>query len=88
MRRTPNPEARRVPDARRRVRRLAATWGGLVLGSLGLLSALILWHLARRGRLIRENLAPPRVVRWDVIPTNPESPPDPTVPPARRPPAS
>jgi len=72
----PNPPPR--PAARRHLRRLAATWMGLVLGAVMTLSALILWHLVRRGRLLRENLDPPRVVRWEAIdPTdrNPEPPP-------------
>ncbi len=71
MSRTPTPEPRPKPpprpDARRHVRRLAATWMGLVLVTASTLAALILWHLVRRGRLLRENLAPPREVRWEAI---------------------
>jgi hypothetical protein len=52
-----------TPEARRRVRRLAATWGTLALGSIVTLVVLIVWHLIRRGRLIRQGLGPPRVVR-------------------------
>ena len=67
MGRTPTPEPRLRPGARRRVKRLAATWMGLVLAAMSTLSALILWHLIRRGRLLRENLGPPREVRWEEI---------------------
>ncbi len=93
-----NPDApnhrpgRRVPaNARRRVGHLAATWLGLTLGTVATVSALILWHLARRGRLIRENLAPPRIVKWDEIPPSPSPSPSPNPnpnsnPPAQRPP--
>ena len=82
MSRTSSPEPRPLPpprpEIRRRVRRLAATWMGLVLGAVATLSALILWHLVRRGRLLRENLAPPREVRWEATdPTDPTPEPPP-----------
>ena len=50
-------------DARRRIGRVAATWGALTLVAVATLAGLILWHLIRRGRLIRQGLSPPRVVR-------------------------
>ena len=37
-------------------------WGGITLGSVVLLVALVLWHMIRRGRLLRDNLSPPRVI--------------------------
>src|SRR5262249_7457794 len=48
--------------ARRRIARAAATWGGLAVFTIVALAALTIWHLIRRGRLIREGLGPPRVV--------------------------
>jgi hypothetical protein len=41
-----------------------ALWGGLTLGGVAALGALVIWHLRRRGQLLRERLGPPRVVRW------------------------
>jgi hypothetical protein len=65
----PMPETRRPSaEAHRRIARAAATWGLLTLGSVAVLAALIVWHLVRRGRLIRQNLGPPRVVRLPEIP--------------------
>lgn len=40
-----------------------ALWGSLVLGSIALLTALVIWHLTRRAHLIRQRLGPPRGVR-------------------------
>jgi hypothetical protein len=50
------------PEAKRRLARLTATWAALALGSIVTMTALIVWHLIRRGRLIREGLPPPRDV--------------------------
>jgi hypothetical protein len=50
------------PEERARIGRAAATllvWGLLASTVLGLLA---LWHLIRRGRVLRANLAPPKVV--------------------------
>jgi hypothetical protein len=49
-------------EGRRRVGRAAATWLALALVSIVTLGALVVWHLIRRGRLIRESLGPPRIV--------------------------
>jgi len=51
------------PDARPRVSRAVASLLGVGVLSIGVLGALLIWHLVRRGRLIRERLAPPRDVR-------------------------
>lgn len=57
-------ESRRPSLAvRRRIARATATWGALTLGAVAVLAALIIWHLIRRGRLIRQSLSPPRDVR-------------------------
>jgi hypothetical protein len=64
----PMPETRwPSPETRRRIARVVATWGLLTLGSVVGLTALIVWHLIRRGRLIQQNLGPPRVVRLPEI---------------------
>jgi hypothetical protein len=50
---------------------------GVALVALVALGALIIWHAMRRARLIREKLAPPRIVRLpDVAPgaAEPEEP--------------
>lgn len=48
------------PDARPRVTKAVASLLGAGVVSIGVLGALIIWHLVRRGRLIREGLPPPR----------------------------
>ncbi len=50
-------------DDRRRIGRAVATWGGMTLSGVVLLTAFVLWHLVRRGRLLRDRLGPPRVVQ-------------------------
>lgn len=60
---------------RRRVQRAVAAWAALTLGGLVVLAALVLWHLVRRGRLLRDRLGPARVVRW---PDLDDRPPDAT----------
>jgi hypothetical protein len=44
----------------RQARNAVVLWGSLTLGGIGILSAFALWHLARRGRLLRDRLGPPR----------------------------
>ena len=76
------PEPRRTelrrllarPDAAPRVRRAVARLLGVSVLSIGVLGALVIWHLVRRGRLIRERLGPPRPVRLTV--PDPEDPRD------------
>ena len=36
---------------------------GVSVFAIGAIGALVVWHLVRRGRLIREGLSPPRAVR-------------------------
>ncbi|GAC1466670.1 MAG: hypothetical protein NVSMB9_07480 [Isosphaeraceae bacterium] len=50
------------PDARPRVGRAVASLLGVGVFTIGAMGALLIWHLVRRGRLIRESLTPPRVV--------------------------
>jgi hypothetical protein len=64
----PNPEPKRSrlrqllerPEARKRVSRAVASLLGVGILSIGVLGALVIWHLVRRGRLIQESLRPPR----------------------------
>src|SRR4051794_10177361 len=51
------------PDARPRVRRAVTSLLGVTVASIAVIGGLLLWHIARRGRLIRERLNPPRDVR-------------------------
>ena len=51
------------PDARRPVSRAVASLLAVCVVSIGAIGALVVWHLVRRGRLIRERLGPPRDVR-------------------------
>jgi hypothetical protein len=56
------------PEARPRIGRAVATLLGTALVALGAIGALLIWHLVRRGRLIRQRLSPPRIVRMpDVL---------------------
>jgi hypothetical protein len=50
----------RDQDRERQARNAAVLWGSLTLGGIGVLAAFALWHLARRGRLLRDRLGPPR----------------------------
>jgi hypothetical protein len=68
---TPAPQRRRSwlrrlldrPDAAPRVRQAVVSLLGVGVVSIGVVGWLIIWHLVRRGRLIREGLNPPRDVR-------------------------
>ncbi len=51
------------PDAAPRVRTAVARLLGVSVLSIGVVGALAIWHLVRRGRLIRERLGPPRPVK-------------------------
>jgi len=50
------------PQARARLGRAIAVLLGTTLVALAALGALVIWHLIRRGRLIRERLNAPRKV--------------------------
>jgi hypothetical protein len=54
---------------RRKIAYATKLWGLLALSGVGLLSAMAIWHLVRRGRLVRANLGPPRPVRPLEAPT-------------------
>ena len=62
------------PGARRKVARAVVSLLGVGIATIGVMGALMIWHLVRRGRLIREGLNPPRVVRLPGLePTDPET---------------
>ncbi len=62
------------PDARRKVVRAVGSLLGVGIATIGVIGALLIWHLVRRGRLIREGLDPPRVIRLpEIEPTEPET---------------
>ena len=54
---------REGPEARRRLASAVAEAAGDRASRPGAIGALVIWHLVRRGRLIRERLDPPRNVR-------------------------
>jgi hypothetical protein len=51
------------PDAGPRVRQAVVRLLGVGVITIGVVGALTIWHLVRRGRLIRARLGPPRDVR-------------------------
>jgi hypothetical protein len=71
----PDPEPKRSqlsrllkqPKARGRVSRAVASLLATSVVSIAVLGALLIWHLVRRGHMIRQNLAPPRPVHWPAL---------------------
>lgn len=60
------PERKPQSEAdRSRVRSAVFLWGTLTLSGVSILGALTVWHLNRRGRLVRDRLGPPRDVRLE-----------------------
>jgi hypothetical protein len=51
------------PEARRRLAEAVAGLLGTALVALAAIGGLVIWHLVRRGRIIRDRLDPPKVVR-------------------------
>lgn len=60
------------PEARGRVSRAVASLLGVSVLSIGVVGALLIWHMVRRGRLIRESLGPPRDVQLPDLGSKPE----------------
>jgi hypothetical protein len=56
------------PAARKRLAEAVASLLGTALVALAAIGGLVIWHLVRRGRLIRERQAPPRIVRLPDLP--------------------
>ncbi|CAN5730654.1 hypothetical protein BH23PLA1_BH23PLA1_37730 [soil metagenome] len=73
-----------VEEARRRIGRASAALLGMILAALSMLSALLIWHLVRRGRIVRQRLGPPRPIQWPDLEVRDRST-DPEEPPATRP---
>jgi hypothetical protein len=74
------PVARHEPAWRRAKKAEAALlWAAISLGGVVILAAFVLWHLSRRGRLIRDRLGPPapRSVEFDDVPDRHAQPPQP-----------
>jgi len=82
----PDPEPKRSqlrrllqqPAARGRVSRAVSSLLAASVVSIAVLGALLIWHLVRRGRMIRQSLAPRRPVRWPVLEPDSESAAKPT----------
>ena len=53
----------RGPEARRRLGEAVAALLGTALFAMAAIGGLVIWHLVRRGRIIRDRLDPPRIVR-------------------------
>ncbi|MHB1557703.1 MAG: hypothetical protein ACYC61_09505 [Isosphaeraceae bacterium] len=56
----------RGPAERKRLAEAVAALLGTALVAIAAIGGLVIWHLIRRGRLIRERQAPPRIVQWPV----------------------
>jgi hypothetical protein len=56
------------PQARSRLGRAVAILLGTTLVAVAAVGALVIWHLIRRGRLIKQRLNPPRQVWLPEIP--------------------
>ncbi len=78
-------DAPRREQIRERLRKPVGEFLGAILLGVGAISFLAIWHLLRRGRLIREGLSPPRDVKLPDVRallasgagTEPEPPDDP-----------
>jgi hypothetical protein len=56
------------PAARKRLSEAVAALLGTALIAVAAIGALVIWHLVRRGRIIRERLGPPKSVRMPELP--------------------
>jgi hypothetical protein len=65
------------PEERVRIGRAVATLLGWGLFASAILGVLALWHLVRRGRILRANLSPPRPVSLPDLEENPGNRPSP-----------
>ena len=63
-----------TPHDRVRIGRAASALLAVGLAAIAAIGSLAIWHLIRRGRLIRERLAPPRIVRLPEIEPPPRDP--------------
>jgi hypothetical protein len=70
----------RGPAERKRLAEAIAALLGTALVALAAVGGLLIWHLVRRGRIIRGRLDPPRIVRTPDtldLPGEPRDDPDP-----------
>lgn len=65
-----------APRDRARIGRAVAALLASGLVGIAALGTLAVWHLVRRGRLIRERLGPPKDVRLPAVEPQPSSRPD------------
>lgn len=66
-----NRPARAAQGDRKLVAQAALLWGGVALSGMILIVILTVWHLIRRGRVIRASLAQPRpIAPLDPIPAD------------------
>lgn len=75
----PDAKTKPAPDDPKQERRdrlgsAALLWGSLTLSGIAALSGLAIWHLIRRGRLLREGAVPPRKIEWPEPPSDPQNP--------------
>jgi hypothetical protein len=56
------------PEARTRIGRAIAVLLGTTLITFAAVGGLLIWHIIRRGRLIRERLSAPRVIHLPEFP--------------------
>lgn len=75
--RAPRPLVQRSPEERRQIVDALRLWVGITLVGIIGLASLVVWHVVRRGRILREGLGPPRVVDWPVDRPDPDGPPTP-----------
>ena len=66
----------RQPGARERVGWAVASLLGAGLATIAVLGVLLIWHVRRRARLIRERLGPPRAARLPEFDPVPKSEPE------------
>jgi len=62
------------PVARGRIGWVVSALLGTGLAAIAAIGLLAIWHLVRRGRLIRERLGPPKVVRLPDLKPRPSEP--------------
>jgi len=67
-----HPKSTASPSNRREAAKAVKLWAGVTLSSVSILGALTIWHLVRRGRVLRESLGPPKVVKLPEIVTDEE----------------
>lgn len=70
---TPLRQLLERPEARPRVKQAVASLLGVGVFAIGVIGVLVIWHLVRRGRLIRDRLSAPRDARLPDLAARPPS---------------